>query len=241
MIKHAKIVQGSAQWLALRAGIVTASVMSELVTPKKRKIAKANSLLYRLLAERFLGRPLDQVNIGWAGDQGKILEDEAIPRFELDTGLITERVGFITTDDGKIGCSPDALVEGGGVEAKCCLPQTHVEFLLGNKVPDEHFGQVQGGLLVTGLPVWWFVSYCRGFPPLIVKVDRDEAYLAVLSEAIRLFNQRLDAAYSTLVAFNGGPPNRIVVPEKDLIGEFYGEVPQSAEDEAAFLEFLNGS
>lgn len=251
MIKHAKIVQGSAEWYALRSGIPTASEWGVLVTSKTLKQTKkrpspvvvlepskgvgVKTYLYRKLASRWLGRPLETTFIGGAVEQGKLLEEEAVPRFELDTGIETERVGFVTRDDGRYGCSPDALIPNSGAEIKCPLPETHAGYLLENRVPPDYVPQIQGSMLVTGASSWWFMSYARNFPPLILNVPRDEAYIAVLSESLDLFSQKLDAAYATLVALNGGEPKRIVMPTNDMIEEYYGEVPN--EDE--FLEFLN--
>jgi hypothetical protein len=227
MIVH-DVTQGSPEWHKLRAGILTASVASKLLTPKKREIAESSSLLHRLLAEKWLGRPLDEVNIGFAGDQGKILEEEAIPRFELETGLDVTRVGFISSDDGRTGCSPDgAIMEAGkivsGCESKSPLPQTHCGYLIGNRVPDEYFGQVQFSLMVTKCPHWWFISYCRTFPPLILQVPRDEEYIFALEGAIALFNKKLDKAYAKLVQLNGGEPNR-ESPEPDAFEAYYEEM-----------------
>lgn len=236
-MKIHECLQGSDEWFTLRAGIPTASDFSQLVTPKKREIAKANALLNIKLAERWLGRPLDAVSIGFAGEQGKILEEDAIPRFELDAGMDVTRVGFVTNHNA--GCSPDGLIihDGkviGGLEVKSPKPETHTDYLLGGTVPDEYFAQCQGGILVTGASVWWFMSYARGFPSLIVKVEPDEQYLATLSTAINLFNERLNKAYARLVDLNGGEPTRAVVPTRDLIAEYYHE-PTDAD----FEEFLN--
>jgi len=50
-----------------------------------------------------------------------------------------ELVGFITTDDDNLGCSPDALSEGRreGLEIKCPTPPTHVGHMLDG--PDQAY------------------------------------------------------------------------------------------------------
>jgi len=139
------------------------------------------------------------------------------------TGLIWKTVGFVTSDDGKIGCSPDALVVSGGpgvvfepvkdtlvrgIEAKCPELHTHVKYLLddedGPTVPKDYRAQVQGAMLVTGAPSWTFLSYARNFPMLVIEVERDEKAISVLREAIGEFNARLDEAYEKLLALNDG-------------------------------------
>lgn len=215
------IEQGSDEWLNVRLGIPTASEMGVLVTAGG-KIAEGKGVhtyLCEKLAEKWLGRPLDLFTGTKATDAGKVLEDDALPKFELETGLDLERVGFVTTDDGRCGCSPDSLIVGSnvGVEAKAPQPHTHVKYLIGGVLPDEYFAQVQASMMICAAPHWWFISYCRGFPELILEVKRDEKYIATLTKAVALFNERLDEAYAKLLKLNGGrePERRKIVTQTD--------------------------
>lgn len=210
-MKLVDVEQNTPEWFEARAGIPTASEFSVLVTPKTKKISTGDGVRsYRAkkLAERWLGRPVDSFTGIFAMEQGSILEDEAIPAFELETGLSGKRVGLITSDDGRYGCSPDLLLDGSGAECKCPRPETHVGYLLNGGCPDEYFAQVQGAMLITDSPHWWFISYARGFPMLVVKVPRDDVYLAALSEALQKFCDDLDADFERLVSINGAPPKR---------------------------------
>lgn len=193
-------IQGSSQWLKLRAGIPTASEFNRLVTPKWaiKKGDGPQTFLCEKLAEKWTGAPLPQVGGFGALEQGTILEEEALPFFELTTGREIKRVGFITTDDGRIGCSPDGLLDGGGIEIKCPAAHTHVSYLLDGVVPDEYMAQVHGAMLVTGAESWEFMSYRRNFPPLHVTVKRDEEIQSVLKLALNTFFERFDAAMEKL-------------------------------------------
>lgn len=200
--------QGSAEWLLSRCGIATASELDNLVTPlfKVRQGEMPRTYLATKLAEKWLRGPLAGFN-GFDVEQGKILEEEARPwlALELDTEVAT--TGFITTDDGTAGCSPDGIIGGNvGVEIKCPNPTTHCKYLLNGTVPPEYLAQIHGGMYVTGFSEWRFLSYRRGFPPLMVTVTRDAEIQAVIHEAIMEFNSALATAYARMVEINCGEP-----------------------------------
>lgn len=207
-MKRYDCAQGGAEWLQLHVGIPTASEFANLVTPEfKMKSGEVPSAyLAKKVAEAWLGGPLPGFT-SFATDQGKLLEEEAIPGAVLEYGWKIDRVGFCTTEDGRIGCSPDGLLgEDSGLEIKCPNMETHVRYLLAGEVPDKYLAQVHGSMLVTGRPEWKFLSYRRRFPPLLITVARDEAIQAKLLEALTLFLGRFDRAMERMTELNGGPP-----------------------------------
>lgn len=207
MIVH-RFNQKSVEWLSARAGIPTASEFDNLVTPewKVRTGGMPASYLAKKLAERWLGGPLAESGT-FIMDQGNILEEEAIPFAEMELGTEIDRVGFITTDDGKVGCSPDGMFSNGsGIEIKCPTAHVHCGYLLNGQVPKEYAAQVHGSMFVTGAKSWRFLSYRRNFPPLLLTVRRDEAIQEQLSLALEVFNTALAHAYEDLCTLNQGPP-----------------------------------
>lgn len=231
------VKQGSDEWLKLRCGVPTASEFHNIITPtlKISEGAGVETYLYRKLAEKWLGQPLDAFNAG-AMEQGKILEEEAIPHLEW-LGWEVERVGFITTDDGRYGCSPDCLLPGGGAEIKCPLPQTHIGYLLKGELPRDYAPQVHGSMLVTGRPWWKFVSYRRNLPLFVLVVERDEKVMARMREAIDAFNVRFDAAWQVLIDLNGGAPKPRNYTTK--VEDDGTEVKTLMKDEELFQAFLD--
>ena len=224
-----KMAQGTPEWLAIRAGRATASEVGTLVVHSRKKGEVwtpsegkgVDTYLSKKLAEWWLGRPLEFTGKTSAMDRGTVLEDDALPKFELETGLTLERVGFITTDDGLFGFSPDSMVVGQieGVECKAPLPQTHVKYLIGGCLPDEYFAQVQSSMYGTGAAHWWFESYCPGFPELILKVPRDDEYISVLAVALQRFNTRMEEGKAKLIKLNGGiEPVRAAITEEEANG-----------------------
>lgn len=194
------VTQGSEAWLKLRLGHPTASEFDNLVTPlwKIKTGDGPHTYLCDKLAECLTGRVLEKGG-SWAMEQGSILESEAIPFYEFTYEQEVKRMGYCTTDDMRIGCSPDGLIgEDGGIECKCPLPQTHIRYLLEGGVPKDYLAQVHGAMFVTGRPWWVFLSYCRGLPPLVVRVERDEKIQATLREALDGFLARFDSALAKI-------------------------------------------
>lgn len=192
--------QGTPEWIAARLGIPTASefhnivgnATGELSRPKGKKeglsqVAKAYA--YRLVAERLLGRPLEKPHgTPWAMQRGKDLEPAAIQQYCFTHDVEVRRVGFVTTDDLRIGCSPDALIIAarGGVETKCLLDEAHMGLFIDG--PEERFKpQVQGSLACCELEFWDLHGYHPDLPPITIRTYRDEPYIAKLSAALTEF------------------------------------------------------
>lgn len=189
--------QGSVAWWEARRGIPTASCFDRILTPKTMQYASgAKTYICELIAELHQLGPVEGSN-GYASPamkNGIDTEPEARRWFEMEQGVDVQRVGFITTDDGRFGCSPDALVgEDAGLELKCPTGKIHVAWLLEGRVPDEHRAQVHGCMLVTGRPFWWFLSYCPGLPPLLVK-ESASPYTAKLKVMLEKFWTDFQAA-----------------------------------------------
>lgn len=198
-VKIHDVEQNSLEWLALRSGIPTASEWDALVSPEFeiRKGQMPQTYLHQKVAEAWLGAPLPG---GMTIDMefGKVLETEAIPWYEFTFSEEVKRVGFVTTDDGRIGCSPDGLIGEGGIEIKCPGADKHVGYLMAGDVPKQYRSQVHGCMLVTGAPWWKFISYRRNFPPLVITVFRDEKIQAVLKTALESFIEQMDAVLARL-------------------------------------------
>lgn len=190
-------VQGTTEWLQARAGIPTASNFDRILTPGGKLSTQAEKYLHHLLAERILGRPIvEQAVTPWM-HRGTEMEAEAVSFYESFRDLDTVRVGFCTTDDGTLGCSPDRLVGDDGLaEIKCPKEAVLVGYLLSGSVGDAYKPQVQGQLLVTGR-VWVDVlAYSPELPHSLIRVERDEKYLRTLGNALVEFTGCLADATS---------------------------------------------
>lgn len=199
--------QGTMEWNAVRAGVVTASEFKNLMTdklePRKVGAEMPQTYLCRKLAERWHGGPLPGFS-AVATEFGHLREDEAVPRFELDYMTAVKRVGFILSDDGRCGCSPDGLLDESGLEVKCLEDPNHLKYLLAGQLPDEFAAQVHFSMFVTGFKSWHFYAYNANFPKLLVVVKRDEEIMERMADTLDDFLLRLDTAYKCLVKLNGG-------------------------------------
>ncbi len=123
--------------------------------------------------------------------------------------LESESFEEIHIDDGSAGCSPDGMfTDGTGIEIKCPNAETHVGYLRKNALPPDYAAQVHGCMFITGAPSWRFVSYRRGFPALVLTIERDEKIQTAIGEALDGFRTRFKVAMGVLIELNGGLPTR---------------------------------
>lgn len=192
MIVH-EVVQGTTEWLALRAGIPTASCFDKILTPTGKASTQAAKYMHQLLAERMMGHPVTEFVSTWM-DRGQQLEAEAVAYYELQRDAETTKIGLVTNDARTIGASPDRFVgDDGLLEIKVPKESTHVGYLLTHEIDAEYRPQVQGQLWVTGRRWSDVLSYHPEMPPALVRVARDEAYIELLDRAVGEFSRRLEA------------------------------------------------
>lgn len=173
--------QRTPEWFQARLGIPTASGFCKLMTASLKSSTQAEVYQNQLVAEWYTGAP-EYNYISEAMQRGIDLEPTAVEAYEFATDKDVEQVGFIYKDEDRlVGASPDGLCGATGVEIKCPLPSTHVSYLLLGGLPAAYTAQVQGSMYVAGLDEWDFVSYCPGFPPLIITVNRDEKWQEAFS------------------------------------------------------------
>lgn len=174
--------QYTKEWAEARRGVATASSADRIITAAKGELSKqAESYACELVAWHLIP------NYMWldGGDfqseamaNGTRTEKEARAFFELETGLTVREVGFIKSDCGRAGCSPDGLVGEGEslelLELKCPLHKTQVRYLADGVLPVEYKPQVHWALAVTGCRACHFMSYAPGLPPLVLRIEPDE-------------------------------------------------------------------
>lgn len=159
--------QGSAEWHQARAGCITASMFetarSKLKSgPNKgQPTAAALDYAFRLAVERISGDPLDNGFETWQMKRGHELEPQARMEHEIQSGLIVQPAGFITTDDGAFGASADGLIgEHGGSEYKCFISPEKVRAFHIDNDASGIADQVQGCMWISGRKWWHIGMYC---------------------------------------------------------------------------------
>jgi hypothetical protein len=188
--------QGTPEWLAARLGIPTASEFHRIITASQGNLSKqAVKYAQALVAETLLGRPLARApGIPWAMQRGKEMEPLALAQYARDNKVEVQRVGFVTTNDLKVGASPDGLIvdSRGGMEIKCVLDDHHVG-IWSDGPGDDYRQQVQGNLAIAELDWWDFYAWHPELPPVQIRTYRDEPYIAKLGAALFEFLEIRDA------------------------------------------------
>lgn len=197
-MKLYSIEQYTEDWKRLRMGKPTASNFYLLMTPGGKPTSPDNKerkqYLYRLAAERILQTPMPD---RFAGNQytedGHEREDAAANAFMCIIDCDTTLGGFVTTDDGRIGCSPDRLIYGRNeaVEIKAPAPWTHIQYMVEGP-GDRYKPQVQGQILIGGFKAVHFWSYHPDFAAVHVVTEPDDRYNAILRTQLELFLAELD-------------------------------------------------
>ena len=176
--------QGSQEWLQSRLGKPTASNFGKLITPTGKPSASAESYINELIAQRITGE-LPEFFKSEAMERGNELEPHAKASYEFTHDVEVVEVGLCLHDEFECGASPDGLIgEDGGIEIKCPLPHTHVAYLRAGEVPSKYIPQIQGCMWITGRKWWDFMSYHPAMENLIVRVERDDAYIKKLADAV---------------------------------------------------------
>lgn len=182
------LIQGSEEWLTLRRGMVTASVVGQLITPKTIKPAsnaEGRALTATLVAERITGWTDDNY-VSFDMELGHINEALARDLYTKTYAPVTES-GFMVNDDSgwRIGYSPDGLVgDDGLIEVKSRLPKKHLATILADEVDAEFMAQIQCGLLVSGREWCDFISYCGGMPMWPKRVLPDDRWQYAILRAV---------------------------------------------------------
>lgn len=186
------LMQGTDEWFAARRGLVTASVISKLLTATL-KVANndtSRGLALTLTAERITGN-IDPSFL--SADMWRGVEDEPVARdLYAERYAPVEQLGFIVRDFGdyRIGYSPDGLVgDDGLIECKSRLQKIHLQTILDDRVPDENMAQLQCGLLVSGRAWIDYVSYCGGMPLWVKRVTPDLSWQAAILAAVEALEE----------------------------------------------------
>lgn len=166
--------------------------------------------MYELIYQSWCGVTIQRPPNGDM-DRGHELEARAVADYEFLSGNDTQPVGFVTTDDGLIGASPDRFVGTDGLlEAKTSKPELHIRYLVTpGALTQDHWVQLQSQLLVCSDRKWVdIIGYSElpdgsALPSVIERVERDEAYISGMNDILVAFVTRLHRTRAELIAQYG--------------------------------------
>ncbi|USA40252.1 YqaJ viral recombinase family protein [Pelagerythrobacter marinus] len=225
---HNDLVQGSDEWHAARCGLLTASEIDRILTPKLKiaENAKTRAHLWELAAQR-ISNFVEPQYISDAMLRGH--EDEILARaLYREEYAPVEEVGFVTNDKWgfTLGCSPDGLVGADGmIECKSRCQKYQVQTIVEEwtgvaSIPEEYSLQVQAQLLVTGRTWCDFISYSGGLPMAVVRVEADQSTQDAIIEAAAKFEARINevvADFREAVEARGYHPTERRIEEEMII------------------------
>jgi putative phage-type endonuclease len=199
--------QKTEEWFAARLGKVTASKVSAVLA--KRDSATRADYLTDLVLERLTGKQQEFYQ-NEAMQWGTDTEPQARMAYEAFKGVLVDEMGFIDHPSIQyFGCSPDGLVDKDGlVEIKCPNSKTHLSTLLNGKIPTKYIPQVQTQMAVMNRQWCDFVSFDPRLPEdlqlFVVRVNRDDEYIAKLEEEVVVFLDEVNETVNKLKGLKDG-------------------------------------
>lgn len=206
--------QRSDEWRQARLGRLTSSRASDMLAmalppptktgkpskAKPKELAGRRNLRVQLALERVTNRNQERSFQSGPMAHGIETEGAAVAAYEVLTGRVLYRTGFVSRTDLMVGASLDGHVGGddfvGLVEIKCPLSATHWEYLRTNKVPKTYLDQITHALWITGAQWADFLSYDEGFPePLrakLVRVNRADVDIEEYARKATAFLQEVE-------------------------------------------------
>ena len=194
--------QGTPEWLAARAGKVTASMISNVLM--KPETAGYRDYQAQLVAEILTGKPQGSDFTNVAMQFGTETEPLARSAYEADTGFSVDQVGMVIHPTiERSGASPDGLVGNSGLaEIKCPKVATHLAYLVAGVVPAGYKNQMSWQMACTDRDWCDFVSFRPDLPEnlqlFVVRYQRDAAKIAELESAVVNFLASVDQMINKL-------------------------------------------
>jgi len=247
------LIQGTDEWLEARLGLITASQMKLILSPKpeiETRIKKngelykqrewdpvadndkVRALFYQLAYERITKRTGDNFQ-SFAMLRGEKEEILAKDMYSEHYNQVKD-CGFITNDDlgFKIGMSPDGLVgEDGGIEVKSRDGKHQVETIIEGDTPAEFMAQVQGFFLVTGRKSCDFISYSNGMHMFVKTEEPDPEWQDALKQAVIAAEKQIE---KIVADYHEKTENLVKADWIDVMGE--GDItPSDNADQSAYM------
>lgn len=196
--------QGTAGWLADRAGHLTASCFADIMAKTKSGYAASRgNLLARLVAERMTGVPetsFTSTAMQWGTEQEPIARAE----YEMLSDDLVQETGFVKHPSIEwSGASPDGMIGSDGlIEIKCPNTQTHIDYILTRTVPKKYLLQMQWQMECTERAWCDFCSFDPRMPKshamFVIRVHRDEVLLVEMRQAATAFLEEVESTIHKL-------------------------------------------
>lgn len=211
---YVEVEQGTPEWLEMRKGMVTGSMVRHAIAKMKRQPKEGvaymqcrEDYMIDVVTTRLTGRMSDRY-VSKAMEEGIEREPDALQAYELAMDVMVAPGGFVYHPHIEwYGTSPDGLVgDDIVVEAKCPTQATHMRYIAEyieakqnglQYVPEEYLPQVKAHLGCTERRVCHFVSFHPDFPKnlrlLVSPWDRDKGAISAQEDEVCKFLLEADA------------------------------------------------
>lgn len=194
------MIQGSAEWKAIKAGKISGSRFRAVMDLHKRtgQPNKPRRDLVADLARELRTGLLTEIDDNDYMAHGRRCEPIACALYEFTREVEVQHRAWVPHPSVPyVGFSPDGEIgDDGMVEFKCPFMEArHQRTVESGKCPDDYTPQVQGGLWVTGRQWCDFASFWEPEHDLcVVRVYRDEEYINRLAaECAAVWTETLNA------------------------------------------------
>jgi putative phage-type endonuclease len=190
--------QGSAEWAAARAGLVTASRIDDVLAKiKSGEAASRRDYKAQILAERLTGVPQEDGYINAEMQWGIDNEIYARGAYQVAKDIDVDPVGLILHPTiERSAASPDGVAGEGLVEIKCPKTATHLQYLLAGEAPTKYQPQMLWQMACAECSWVDFVSYDPRLPErlqlFVVRFHRDDKRIKEMETEVLAFLAEVD-------------------------------------------------
>lgn len=188
------VQQGTAEWLVMRTGCVTASRMGDVMAKLKTKNTEAaarKDYKAEIICEMLTGRAADNY-VSPAMEWG--LDNEIFARNAYEVEIAPTEPGGLALHASipRFAASPDGFVgEEGLVEFKCPTTAVHLDYIAEGVVPAEYHWQMFAQMSCTGRKWCDFASFDPRLPKkfqlFIRRLAWDDARIAEMEKEVEKF------------------------------------------------------
>lgn len=205
-MKLIQCTQGTPEWFAARAGVITASKFSDAVSALKNGSPSQASrdYAYKVAVERIYGETTEDTFVTWEMRRGTELEPLARIAYEAKTGNLAQESGIALTEDGLFGYSTDGFVDDDGlIEIKSPNSARKLVEMWETGDLSEYEHQIQGGMWITGRKWCDFIMYAPQLEPVgkhlyIRRIERDDNFIEAMESKLWEFARRVQSHVDNL-------------------------------------------
>lgn len=198
--------QLSMEWFQAHVGNCSGSHASEIINYLKNGQEGAKRKDYRIqkVCEILTGYGLQDNFVTKEMEWGLENEPNARAAYEKEEGVIVDQIGYAIADIPRCICSPDGLVGSEGIVGfKCPKTSTHIKWMLGSIIPEEHMPQCIFELMVLKDRKWFdFVSFDPRLPKryrsFTIRLSRNETDIENMRQEVIKFNAEVDEVINKL-------------------------------------------